>query len=135
MRRSDFPAKLENLQKMQAFIRQEAEQCGFAAGELNKIQLAGEEALVNVINYAYPGKEGGLEISCLARNGGMEIEISDSGISFNPLNLPEPDINMPLEQRKIGGLGIYMIRKLMDQVTYSRDGEYNKLKMFLSLRL
>jgi anti-sigma regulatory factor (Ser/Thr protein kinase)/CRP-like cAMP-binding protein len=129
MERLTLPAKLENLEKMFAFIREAARRQGFIIEELNKIQLACEEALVNVINYAYPDKNGDLEITCANKDKELEIEITDSGLAFDPLSLPEPNINAPIEERRIGGLGIYMIRKIMDEVRYKRDADRNILTM------
>ena len=122
-----IPAKLENLQKMFDYIREASSRQGFAEEQINKIQLACEEALVNVISYAYPSKNGDLEIICNNKESSLEIVIIDRGIPFDPLSIPAPDILLPLEQRKIGGLGIFMIRELMDAVAYKRDGNRNVL--------
>ncbi len=124
-----FQAKLQNLESMFAFIRQAAARQGFDGQATNKIQLACEEALVNVINYAYPGKGGELDIECVNRPDRLVITISDSGVPFDPLALPEPDINAPFEERKIGGLGIFMMRKIMDDVSYRREGGRNILTL------
>ncbi len=129
MKRLVIPAKLGNLEKMFAFIREAAALQGFEEEKANKIQLACEEALVNVINYAYPDKNGELEITYTNKENGLEIEIIDSGIAFDPLSLPEPDINAPIEKRGVGGLGVYLMRKIMDEVTYKRDGQRNILTL------
>jgi len=120
----EFPAILAHLETMIDFVMRSAEKQGFDKETLGQIRLACEEALVNVVSYAYPGKEGTVEISCApAPAGGIVIEISDRGVPFDPLSLPEPDTTLPMEQRKIGGLGIYMVRKIMDDVGYRRaDG-------------
>ncbi len=120
---------MENLEKMFGFIREAAGRQGFAAEMIDKIQLACEEALVNVINYAYPGKEGELEITCFNSESFLEIGINDSGIPFNPLSLPDPDIHAPIEARRIGGLGIFMMKKIMDEVRYKRENERNMLTL------
>ncbi len=124
-----FSAKLQHLDEMFAFIREAASRQGFVDEHISKIQLACEEALVNVIKYAYPGKEGDLEITTLNKDTCLEIGIIDAGIPFDPLSLPEPDIRAPLEARKIGGLGIFMMRKIMDEVIYRRDGGHNILTL------
>ncbi len=129
MERLFVPAHLENLEKMFAFVREGARRQGFDKEQINKIQLACEEALVNVINYAYPGKNGDLEIIYNNKETGLEIEIIDSGIAFDPLTLPEPNIQAPMEERRIGGLGIFMIRKIMDEVKYKRDRGHNILTL------
>jgi serine/threonine-protein kinase RsbW len=115
-------AKLENLQTMLGFIREKAKALGFDDKTINQIQLASEELLVNVINYAYPDINGEIEITCTPKqNKGLEVEIVDSGIPFNPLSQPEPDTKAPLEKRKIGGLGIHLIRNTMDELNYKRQ--------------
>jgi serine phosphatase RsbU (regulator of sigma subunit)/anti-sigma regulatory factor (Ser/Thr protein kinase) len=129
MERLVLPAKLENLEKMFAFIREGASRQGFIQEHIDKIQLACEEALVNVISYAYPGKTGDVEITYLNNPSFLEISLIDSGIPFDPLSLPEPDIHAAMEDRKIGGLGIFMMKKIMDEVRYQRDGERNILTL------
>ncbi|MCX5785521.1 MAG: ATP-binding protein [Elusimicrobia bacterium] len=126
----EAPAILANLEKMTGFTAGFAEKQGFNKEAVGQIRLASEEALINVINYAYPGAEGTVEVSCDTAGGGaIRIEIKDSGIPFDPLSLPAPDTTLPMEQRKIGGLGIFMIRKLMSDVKYRRDGGCNVLTL------
>ncbi len=127
MERLVFSAKLENLEKMFAFIREAAARQGFAPEMIDKIQLACEEALVNVINYAYPGQDGELEITYFNSENFLEIGINDSGVPFNPLSLPDPDILAPMDARRIGGLGIFMIKKIMDEARYKREKGRNML--------
>jgi serine/threonine-protein kinase RsbW len=129
MHKAVFAAKLDNLESMLDFIEQSAKELGFDARKLNQVRLASEEALVNVINYAYPDKCGNIEITSATDEKGLLLEIIDWGIPFNPLLLPEPDIDSPMENRKIGGLGIYMVRSIMDIVDYRRDEDKNVLSL------
>lgn len=129
MERLVFAAQLGNLQAMIDFIRAKAAANGFIGERIDRIQLACEEVLVNVINYAYPGKNGDLEIAIESVEKGLKITVADSGIPFDPLSLPMPDINAPMEERRIGGLGIYLMRKIMDEVTYRRENDRNILTM------
>jgi anti-sigma regulatory factor (Ser/Thr protein kinase) len=129
MPRISFAAKLENLEPMLDFIEHGARELGFDARKLSQVRLASEEALVNVINYAYPNKCGNIEIACVKDEKGLLLEIIDWGIPFNPLLLPEPDIKSPMENRKIGGLGIYMVRSIMDRVDYRREEDKNVLTL------
>jgi anti-sigma regulatory factor (Ser/Thr protein kinase) len=124
-----FEARIDRLESMFAFIREAARRQGFDDAAAGRIQLACEEALVNVINYAYPEKTGTLSIECANEPGRLVITISDAGVAFDPLTLPEPDINAPIEQRKVGGLGIFMMRRIMDTVTYRREGDRNVLTL------
>ena len=123
-----LPAKLGHLEAMLNFITDRARLQGFDDKRINHIQLSAEEVLVNIINYAYPDTEGEIEIAVTPlAQGGLEVTITDSGRAFDPLVMPDPDIKAPLEQRKIGGLGIYLLRRLMDQVTYKRQDNRNIL--------
>jgi anti-sigma regulatory factor (Ser/Thr protein kinase) len=128
--KTTIPAKLENLKSMLQFIRDGAEQQGFSKKEVSKIQVAAEEALVNVISYAYPDDGGDIEIRCNARGvEGLVIEIIDWGTPFDPLLLPEPDTEAPPEEREVGGLGIHIMRNIMDEVSYEREGDRNILTL------
>jgi anti-sigma regulatory factor (Ser/Thr protein kinase) len=125
-----LPAKLENLELMIRFVRNGAENYGFSSKDINRVQLAAEEVLVNVISYAYPDENGDIEITYdVSEDEGLVIEIVDCGVPFDPLSIPEPDIEAPMEDRKIGGLGIYIMRSIMDEVNYRRQGDRNILTL------
>ncbi len=99
-----------------------------------KIQLAVDEASTNVINYAYPGSKGPLKVTLEQAGKDLLISITDKGKPFDPTKIPPPDVDSDLETRKIGGLGIYFMHKLMDSVNYSYDPrEGNKLTLRKSL--
>ena len=94
------------------------------------LNLAMEEAVVNVIDYAYPqGTSGTVDISALADGDGVAFVITDSGIPFDPTAAKEVDTTLPLEERQIGGLGIHLIRKIMDDVSYERRDNKNILTL------
>ena len=119
-------AQLPSLETLITFVLDEARTQGMDAKKLNHLRLAAEELLVNIIRYAYPEQTGDIEVTVTPlAEGGIEVEIMDSGKPFDPLSLPEPDIQTPLEQRKIGGLGIFLVRRLMDSVRYERRGNQN----------
>jgi serine/threonine-protein kinase RsbW len=126
-----FEAKLSNLHKMLKHIDKIANNVGFSDKDLHKIQLASEEALVNVISYAYPpNSQGRVDVKCEFRiKRYLTIIIKDNGLIFNPLDHCKVDVNAPLEKRKIGGLGIFFFLKAMDELEYHREGDFNFLKM------
>lgn len=97
----------------------------------NTINLVCEEIVVNIVSYAYPDNKNEY-LQVIIQNDGINLTIRfiDSGIPFNPLNAKDPDINLPLEERAIGGLGIYLVKQLMDDVTY----EYTDKKNILTIQ-
>lgn len=126
-----FSAHLDNLYEMLVFIRNQAEALGFDEIEISKIELAAEEALVNIISYGYPDGEGTIEIICekIAKNG-LKIVLKDNGIPFNPLaNAKKFEQDAPVEARSIGGYGVFFIMKIMDEVEYKRECDFNQLSM------
>ncbi len=127
-----FPAKLDQLPAMLNFIRLKASHHQVPSDKLFRIELAAEEALVNIISYAYPQSSPHfLNIECDKKGAHrFEIVIFDRGVPFNPIDA-EINVNKDesIEKRKIGGLGIFMIRKLVDEAVYSREGDENVLKL------
>ncbi len=115
---------------MMSLIREGASSMGFTASVLHHIELACEEALVNVIRHGYPAHHGHIIIQCQSSTAtnGIEVTISDDGVPFNPLeNIKRPPRGEKLETLGLGGYGIYMIVKLMDKVEYHRSGNLNTL--------
>ena len=94
------------------------------------LNLALEEAVTNVIMYAYPeGTDGLVDIEAILRDDSLSFVISDSGQSFDPTAQPEADTSLDVEERQVGGLGIYLVRSIMDNVSYERNGGKNILSM------
>jgi len=130
MSKITFDANFDNLDEIREFVGEAASQIGFSDKEIYSIQLAADEASSNIIEHAYEGvTDGKLEIDCNVFDGGIEIVMRDQGKSFNPSNVPEPNVNADLSERKIGGLGMYLMRKLMDEVKYESSDFGNILTM------
>jgi anti-sigma regulatory factor (Ser/Thr protein kinase) len=92
------------------------------------IQLSLEEIFNNILLYAYPDNQPHeISIQFIIDNSAIQIAIEDDGIPFNPLNMKKPEISTPLRERQVGGLGIHLIRSLMDQVAYQRSKNKNRL--------
>lgn len=122
--------ELEQLTRLYEFLNQQATAYGWEEQLLMQIKLAVEEVVTNVILYAYPGKKDqDIRIDMSLENGLLTIVITDNGIAFNPLEREEPDISLPMEERPIGGLGIYLVKQLMTNVTYTRSSGKNTLTM------
>jgi len=129
---STYPAKLEDLNDMLGFILGYAREQGFDDKKIGKIRLAMEEILVNIISYAYPETTGSIDIACSPAEGdkaGITIEVKDLGVPFNMLDKEDPDTTLPMEERQIGGLGIFFAKQIMDVLTYERDGDANILRL------
>ncbi len=124
-----LPAKLENLRRWVEAVSECARKQGFDQKKIGKIQLAVEEALVNICKYSYPDEPGIAEVSCKQENSRFIIEIIDSGIPFDITSLPAPDLPPSIEKRKIGGLGVFLIKKMVDEVKYCREKNFNILKL------
>lgn len=126
-----FSASLDQLYNMLGFIRDYAESIGFESSDISKIELAAEEALVNIVSYGYPNREGKIEISCtFIEEGSFKIVIKDHGVPYNPLaNAKKFDFQNAIDDHTIGGYGVYFILKIMDEVNYKRDKESNILTL------
>lgn len=124
----EFIANLEQLHMILKWITDELKSIGVESGSIHRIELASEEALVNIMNHAYQGRSEKVEIKVESfANSHVEISFIDSGPPFNPLDAKPADLNQPIEKREIGGLGIHLIRNCVDDVRYMRDGEKNRL--------
>lgn len=126
-----FPASLDQLYEMLSFISNHAAGIGFDQANIAKIELASEEAIVNIVSYGYPNRKGQIQISCMPHDTkGIKVVIKDYGIPYNPLaNAKKYNPNMVKEEHTIGGYGVYFILKIMDEVNYIRDKEANVLTL------
>lgn len=122
MQTVQFAAKFEFLDEIREFVGGIARDGGFNDRDVYNIQLATDEAASNIIEHAYGGvSDGLLEISCGVKGLTLTIILVDHGESFDPNDVPAPDLKADLSERKIGGLGIYLMRKLMDEVQYKAE--------------
>jgi anti-sigma regulatory factor (Ser/Thr protein kinase) len=126
-----FAAKFEFLDEIREFVGEIARNGGFGEKDVYNIQLATDEAASNIIEHAYEGvKDGVLDLSCGMEADAIKITLIDYGYPFDPSTIPMPDLKADLSNRKIGGLGIYLMRKLMDEVHYEpRPDKSNVLTM------
>ena len=132
MQTVQFAAKFEFLDEIREFVGDVARNSGFSDKEVYNIQLATDEAASNIIEHAYEGiGNGSLEISCGVKNNSITIILVDHGESFDPSDVPPPDLKADLSERKIGGLGLFLMRKLMDEVHY--DAEPRKKRNTLTM--
>lgn len=124
-------ARTGNLDRLVRAGGRHAASLGFPRERISEIELAVEEILANICLYAYPEGEGKLSVKYLAENHPVKlvVEIVDSGIPFNILNAPPPDLTSELEQRSVGGLGVYLVRELADAAEYERSESMNVVRL------
>lgn len=125
------PAMLDRLHELQVFVLGKAKELGLPAESCGKLELVIEEIVVNVIHYAYPDSQGELELHCLLDEKGRQrcfcVKIRDWGTPFNPLEREKPNTKLDIDDRPIGGLGIFFAKKMADSMQYKREGNCNLL--------
>src|SRR5499433_891985 len=123
--------QLSELDRFSQTLSEFGQRHDLAPRVVHNLNLALEEILTNIISYGYTdNREHEIRVGLSAQPGEVKAEVQDDGQPFNPLEVPEPDTTKPLEERAIGGLGIHIVRKLMDGLEYKRQGERN----FLTIR-
>src|SRR5512135_2621200 len=115
------PATLESLEGLVKSATGSALQWGLAGEGLFAVELATEEAVVNVFRYAYPHGEGKVRLRCMGQGDRFVIEVTDWGVPFDATGQPEPDVTSPLERRPVGGLGIHLMRNITDGISYKHE--------------
>lgn len=114
-----FPSHLENLKDIGDFVVKQAKIAGFDDAEVYAVQLAVDEAATNIIEHAYEGEGvGDIELTCELMSNGIKVVLHDHGQPFDPGSLPTPALNVPLDQLKPRGLGVFLIHQMMDEVNY-----------------
>ncbi|MEW6653978.1 MAG: ATP-binding protein [Bacteroidota bacterium] len=110
----------DNLEKIREFTKNAALQSGFDEDSVGKIILAVDEACTNIIKHAYKfSPDGSINISIKFSEGKLAVSITDEGEHFDPTQIPEPDIREYYKQKRVGGLGMFLIKRLMDEVKYN----------------
>lgn len=127
----EIDAEVEKLPEVLAFLEQHLEEAGCPMKTQIQIAIAAEEIYVNIAHYAYPQGHGSATVRLELSQEPLTaaITFTDRGIPFDPLAKPDPDVTLSAEERGIGGLGIYMTKKSMDDVKYERRDGQNILRM------
>lgn len=123
--------QLSEVGRMHSFLQSLCREHHIDEDCFKSLNLVIEEWMVNVISYAYPeGTQGPIELTIRVGEGCITLEIRDRGVPFDPTQYPDADVDVALDERQIGGLGIYLMRNIMDSMHYERsiDG-YNILKL------
>ena len=135
MKELKIKASIENLERVIAFVDEELENNDCPIKLQMQIDVAVEEIFVNIASYAYQPGEGDATISIdiIKDPSRVEITFVDSGIAYNPLEKEDPDVTLSAEERQIGGLGIFMVKKSMDDMIYNYSNGQNILKIIKNL--
>lgn len=126
-----LPAEIDHLPAFLAHVRRMAEVTGLTDAQASRLELAVEEALVNVCNHAYADQPAAGILRCrvVVQPDGLQVEIADEGLPFDPLARPDPDTTLGLDEREPGGLGVLLIKRLVDEVGYRHEEGRNVLMM------
>lgn len=123
-KRISVNSSTDNLSVIRDFIRSAANEAGFDNDTSGKIVLAADEACTNIIKHAYKFSEKGkIGINVSVKSNKFTIAITDSGEHFNSTSIPEPDLKKYYQEKKVGGLGMFLMKKLMDEVKYSQPND------------
>ena len=126
-------ADLSSLPAVRDHVQESAGRAGLPTGTGQKIDLVIEEILVNITNHAYRGEGGPLEVECVVRDRAFCCTLRDWGPPFNPLEADAPTLDQPLDDRPVGGLGIFLATTMPDTCSYLRRDETNELTFCFSL--
>ena len=125
---------ISEISKLNEFVEEIGNEFSLTPDVVFNVNLVLEEAIVNVINYAYPKeKHESIYLSAQLHEGSIVFVLTDTGMQFDPTKAPEADITLSLEDRPIGGLGIFLIRQIMNEVSYERIDGKNVLTLSKNL--
>src|SRR2546421_12223327 len=118
------------MRQVRVFVSEFVAQHGIAAVELSRILIMLEELVTNLDKYGYQNRpKGNAEVALQLDDARLTIEFADDGDPFDPLTVPLPNLEAPIEERDIGGLGLQTLRALADEARYLRVGERNVLQL------
>ena len=133
-RRLTLVNDLRQVSLLTGFVDRVREEYNLTPALASRINLALEEAVCNVIMYAYPeGTAGTLDLDAVREGNRLQFTLSDRGKAFDPTAVPEADLTTRVEDRPIGGLGIHLVRSIMDSIRYKRLDGMNVLTMIIYL--
>ncbi len=125
---------IDNLQKIRSFVISFLQSQKIDEQELNLIVVAVDEICANLIIHSnHCDSQQFIELSITSQKNGVMFEILDKGKAFNPESYKEPSVNEVVEQRKKGGMGIMLVRRIMDEIEYTREKNYNVCRMYKKL--
>lgn len=136
MKKAKYSADFNNLDAIRDFVGEAAEEAGFSGREMYSVQLAADEACSNIIEHAYEDiPNGEIEIVCKVETGQITIIIHDHGKEFDITKVRKPNLSRDLSEREVGGLGVYLIHKLMDEVRFSSSKKHGNTLTMIKRKL
>ena len=124
MKTITVPGRYENLVKLSEFVRQSAQEAGLESFAIYSVETAVDEACANIIEHAYGGEgQGEIECCCEVEETGLIVRLKDHGKPFNPETVHDPNTRAPLKKRNSHGLGLFIMRKWMDDVRFEFNPE------------
>jgi serine/threonine-protein kinase RsbW len=135
MRTAIFQARFDQLNAIRGFASQAARDAGMEESDVNAVELAVDEASSNIIEHAYQGMNGGeIECTCDCDDDRLTIILRDHGKPFELSAIPDPELDTDLRHRQVGGLGVYIMRKLMDEVNFETLGKSGNVLTMVKYR-
>jgi len=129
-----WPALIEHLQEILKTLRDQLGCMNLTEEKQTRIRLAVEEIIVNIIQYAYPdGRSGDIDFMMVKTPDRVTCCVADDGIAFNPLTVKNPDTESSLLHRPVGGLGVFFIKKFVDEIKYERIENANHITLTWNL--
>lgn len=113
-----IPAEIHQLARVRQFVADTAMALGASPGAVDDLVLAVDESLTNIIEHGYGGGPGEVEVEMAREAESVVVRLRDSATPFDPTQLPDPDLSLALDERPVGGLGAYLVRQLVDQVSH-----------------
>lgn len=131
-----LPAKTESLGAVTQFVRDGARQANVPQSRMDELDLLVEEIFMNIARHSYPeGAPGAVSVTySISGPGELAVEFGDQGVEFDPLAVAPPDLSSDLAQRRAGGLGVFLVRKFADSLSYRREQGWNRLTVGISAR-
>lgn len=126
-------AKIENYDELCSWIEESRAKWNISKELANKMDICVEEVFANILHYAYPKTTGMFEVELNKTDENIIIEFKDEGTEFNPLNKQDPDLHLPPEKRALGGLGIFLTKKMTDDISYKRENNKNVLILIFNV--
>ncbi|MGC8493376.1 MAG: ATP-binding protein [Syntrophobacteraceae bacterium] len=131
-----LPAAMGSFETFRSFVLREMENEGDLEELIPRVDLVLEEVLVNVINYAYPQGSGEIEVECGAGGKGeFQVTVKDWGVPFNPMEQDAPDLSSDISSRKVGGLGVYLVKEMTSRLAYEFRNGGNVLTLGFTKRM